>query len=342
MSAGPTISWLPEERIDELKRFVGEQWRADHVLQRDEALLRWQHKSPNTGQLSVLVAEQDERLVAMLGVIRFTACIRGDEGRGGWFTNWIVAPDARGQGLGGRLARHLLEHELDFAGALDANEATQHVLAKADWELRPRMPRWILPVQDDAYTDLVGSPPPRRRGHVRTSNAERWSASDHDRWDAVFRDRISPGFVGCSRDAAYIDWRFVRHPLFRYEILVADAGLAVYRVERVRDSPHSVLRVVDLLGDERTLVALSDALARAADEAAVAFADFFCTTELAGAPLEQAGFVREGALPSPPPRLFQPLEQIGRPLASLFWPPQARAANGLYVSKSDSDLDRPN
>jgi hypothetical protein len=83
-------------------------------------------------------------------------------------------------------------------------------------------------------------------------------------------------------------------------------------------------------------------VADAALDARVAFADFFCTAGGAGAALERAGFVREESLPLRPPRLFQPLELSSRPLASLFWTRNGRTGDELYVTRSDSDLDRPN
>jgi predicted N-acetyltransferase YhbS len=48
----------------------------------------------------VLVAEEEGRLLGMLGFIEFDACVHGDRVPGGWMTNWLVVPEARGRRLG--------------------------------------------------------------------------------------------------------------------------------------------------------------------------------------------------------------------------------------------------
>jgi hypothetical protein len=102
------------------------------------------------------------------------------------------------------------------------------------------------------------------------------------------------------------------------------------------------MRIVDFLGRP----GLAAKLAEAAQAAGVVFADFSCTSAQFGAALEEAGFQREDRLPAELPGRFQPLDFSDRPIVSCFWAaPRLEvdfgADDDLYVTRADSDLDRP-
>jgi len=313
------VDWLPVSRLEELQTFVDEHWRRGHVLARDADLLRWQHRrraDPDT--LAVLVAEEDGRLVAMLGWIEFEACLGEERVPGGWMTNWLVVPEARGRGLGLALVRHAMEHAYDFIGALGANSATLHVLGTAGFA-EVRMHRWVRVFDEDALRALLDGRESPEEAHPRAPGE-------------------TSGFVGACRDEAFLDWRYREHPRFRYELLRDETGFAAYRIEQVAGLPAKVMRVTDLLGGEE----LAQALVEAADRERVAFADFYCTSAGFAAPLELAGFTRRDGLPG----RFQPLDFSDRPIVSNFWVTPRLGVDftggDLYVTRADSDLDRPN
>jgi GNAT superfamily N-acetyltransferase len=358
------IDWLAAGRIHELQTFVEEHWRAGHILARNEELLRWQHRLPDEERLSILVADDAGGIVGMLGFIPFRACVRGDEARGGWMTNWLVVPSRRGEGLGRRLVERVLDREFDLVGALAGNETTQRVLGGLGFWAQASMPRWILVRSTEALAQLLGESASSypdtawrawRSHELLTPPAAElevgsWDAAAGHAWDDVFRRRLATDVIGTWRDSDHIRHRFVEHPVFSYEILVADAGIAVFRIEPVAGGTHSVMRVVDFLADESRAGSLAAALAAAADERGVVFADFFCTSMRFGAAFEEAGFVLEQSLPARLPARFQPLDFSDRALASSFWiGGDARVsaegsieAADLYVTRADSDLDRPN
>jgi hypothetical protein len=147
--------------------------------------------------------------------------------------------------------------------------------------------------------------------------------------------------VAACRDAAFLQRRYAEHPVFRYEVLRDSSGFAAYRIEQVRDSPASVMRIVDFVGGSE----LAATVAGAAQAAGVAFADFSCTSDTFGRPLESAGFQREDRLPAELPGRFQPLDFSDRPIVSCFWAVPRLAvdfgAEDVYVTRADSDLDRP-
>jgi GNAT superfamily N-acetyltransferase len=314
------IDWLPLSRLAELQAFVDEHWRRGHVLARDAELLRWQHRRrSDPDRLAVLVAEEDGRIVAMLGWIEFEACVGDERVPGGWMTNWLVVPEARGRRLGLALVERALEAEYEFVGALGANVATRHVLGGFGFA-EVGMFRWVRVFDADALRELVGGRElPRAEAPAETPGVA--------------------GFVGACRDEDFVRRRYREHPRFRYEVV---GELATYRVETVAGSSARVMRIVDFLGDE----ALAGRLAEAAEAAGVVFADFSCTSARYGAPLEAAGFEREDRLPSALPGRFQPLDFSDRPIVSCFWaaPPLGVdfAGGDLYVTRADSDLDRPN
>ena len=334
------LDWVAVERAAELQRFIDEHWRQGHVLARDEALLRWQHRRlGDPERLAVLVAEDEGRLLGMLGFIEFDACIGDERVPGGWMTNWLVVPEARGRRLGLELVEAALGSQYEFIGALKANSATDHILGRYGFETRG-MHRWVRVFDEEALRELLAG---------KSFPDEAWQA-----WASGQTQRLStesgsepqtstmpvPAVSAC-RDAAFLQWRYEQHPAFRYEVLRDSSGFAAYRIEEVRDSRLKVMRIVDFLGG----APLAAQLAEAAQEAGVVFADFSSTGAQFGAALEGAGFQREDRLPAELPGRFQPLDFSDRPIVSCFWAaPRLGADLGggdLYVTRADSDLDRP-
>jgi GNAT superfamily N-acetyltransferase len=310
------IDWLPLSRVAELQAFVDEHWRHGHVLARDAELLRWQHRRlSDPDRLAVLVAEERGQLVAMLGWIEFDACVGGERVPGGWMTNWLVVPEARGQKLGLALVERALEAEYELVGALAANAATRHVLGGFGFA-EVGMLRWVRVFDADALQELLGG-------------------RELPEAEAPAEARGGTGFVGACRDADFLRRRYREHPSFRYEIVDEKA---VYRIETVAGSSARVARIVDFLGDE----ALAARVAGEAERAGAVFADFYCSSARFGAPLVAAGFTADPGLPG----RFQPLDFSDRPIVSCFWAASRLgidfAGGDLYVTRADSDLDRPN
>jgi hypothetical protein len=326
---GTTIDWWPLERLGELQAFIDERWRRGHVLARDAGLLRWQHRRRRDPErLSILVAARDDRILGMLGLVEFDACADGQRFDGGWMTTWLVVPEARGRRLGLALVDRVLGSEYAFVGALDANAATRHVLGRSGFASVPML-RWIRVLDREALQRLLAMGGP---------STVPWAppASPPPAFDA------NPSFVGGCRDEAFLRRRYEEHPSFEYEVMRRGDGLAVSRVETVAGSSFRVLRIVDFLGPD----ALAEEAVDAARRAGVVFADFSCTSGRFGAPLERTGFTREDRLPEALPARFQPLELSHRPVVSCFWAePRLGIDLGrpdLYVTRADSDLDRPN
>ncbi|MGH9970447.1 MAG: GNAT family N-acetyltransferase [Pyrinomonadaceae bacterium] len=387
MAAGPKLSkselvidWCPGSRISELQDFIQTHWRRDHILTRDEALLRWQyinHKDPD--RLSILIAERDSALVGMLGVIPFGFCFTGRQASAAWLTTWVSSPESRGWQTGISLLQHALRQGHEVVGTLGMNQTTRRLLSALRFQIRDDIPRWVRIVSLEALEALLsGRPTPfspecwsawrgaTQNGHTSSSKTGQsstgvrivdWSESMAERWNRSWREEFAPRQLGTWRDSQFLRWRYLEHPTFRYIVRFAEnpadgdvLGLVVYRVETVRSTDIRVLRVVEFMSRKQAQQLLAAAVVEAGQEAGVAFVDFYCTSPVFVEPLRSVGFVQEDDFVEPLPNLFQPLEYERQRLNGALWAKPAAAsdcvdvfmADDLYLTRADCDQDRPN
>ena len=368
-----SIDWCSADRIDELQRFIETHWQAGHVLSRDRELLRWQHRMPNDhDRLSVAIADSREgKLCGMLGVICVDFCADGQQYPGGWLTQWIVPAAERTHQLGLKLL-NFVTCEIDgMIGTLGGNRLTMGILRALRFHTVDAVPRWIRPGDPEALARLLEAADQSglvdasaaRRTHrspaVEPSPDELEIATYSDvsaaTWDQAWLQRFAPRVRGTWRDAEYLQWRYLDHPRLAYDAQVAIAadgqahGLLVTRLQQVQDRPERVLRIVELLADERAEIKMAEAVATRADEAGVAFCDFYCTSSAAADALERAGFMKELITDVALPSLFQPLDARRSALTGAFHINSSIAFDSreyfnserVYFTLSDADQDRP-
>lgn len=379
------IDWCSLDRLAALQSFIDTHWSPGHVLSRDAALVRWQHRHPtDPDRLAVLVADRGDEMVGILGLIPISFCDHGRRLDAAWLTTWQVRPGRDVQVAGLRLMGDAIRRYA-VVGTIGANAYVMPAFEALGFDTWPQVPRWVR-VLDAPALDALLAPDiypestraawcggadgaaddqePAPTGPVESGAAESeaidWRLVDYRDehaagWDAAWRETFAPDLRGTWRDAAYLDWRYRAHPSFDYSVrLVLDdsgaaCGFAVDRVERLRDRPEVVTRLVEFLATDEAAPALAAdviARARAADATMI---DFFCTGAPFARPLERAGFVREDEMPSALPSLFQPLEPSPRQLRAAFRVAREHGETAeffrspeLYLTRSDCDQDRPN
>jgi GNAT superfamily N-acetyltransferase len=384
VSADIRIAACREEDVPVLMRFIDAHWSAGHVLSRDETLLRWQYDPTRIAGgapqgPSVLLAWHREELVGMLGLTGFDWNAEGIPMTGAWLSQWLVAPEKRSRGVAMWLLVAARALGLEVLATLGANAVSTKVLSTLGWELIPDVPRWIgvmdhrqaaalLTASDVAFAPEVAERLCQRHrvadGMPVLPSAERvdvvrWTPECAGPWDRYWREQLAGTLVGTTRDAAYLRWRYAEHPRFRYELRLARRrvdgsvlGIAVFRVEQVRERPERVLRVVEFLASPEAEGVLAETVAQAGRQQRVAFADFHCSSSRAAHGLKGLGFKLAMAEPGEPafPSRLQPLEGGHCRMTGLVQvPPGQRGkltrlidAGRLYLTKSDGDQDRPN
>jgi hypothetical protein len=356
LDAAPHVELCRDADVPALMRFIGSQWHPDHVLSRDEALLRWQFAPERLlGQRApgptVMLAWLDGEIVGMLGLTGFEFNVLGERYPAMWLSQWSVAPAHRRHNVALRLMWAARDLRLDAVATLGAHAFSVQLLARLGLELIPSLPRWVGVFDVAAAAELVYEANPTLglaaaaalcRNHVVQPptgakpmdglRAVDWSPATAEAWDRCWNGLLAGRVVGACRDAAYLTWRYVSHPRFEYRLRCAQRasdgaveGIVVWRVERVRDRATTVLRIVEFLGSPAAEAVLVRSVLEGARDSGAAVGDFYCASARAAEALARAGFQRA---PAPPagvgfPSRFQPLESQYFPMTTLVRLPGA-------------------
>jgi hypothetical protein len=309
----------------------------------------------------------------MLGLSGFVLNHDGTESPGVWLSNWYVDKECRGQNVALRLLLSVRDLGYDAIGSVGLNEVSARLLGS---DVLVRLPRWIGVLDAESTATLLATSgsapdtlrswcdqvliraePPAPSGH--DVDVVVWSSPLAGAWDSFWASYLAPTFVGTKRDARYLQWRYLEHPRFTYEVHVAReprsgavAGCTVFRVEQVLDREEKVLRVVEFMAGPEAEGSLAQAVLQAGRQHRVSYADFYCSSARCARGLESVGFVletRDGDSPTLPTRLC-PLETGSFAMTVALRPPPALRGRlehllrtgRLYLTKSDGDQDRPN
>ena len=360
------VEFCRNEDVPALRDFIATHRRSNHILSRDEALLRWQFapqrlgRAPDAGP-TVLLARLDGAIVGMIGLTGFDLNLGRNSVPAAWLSQWLVAPRYRDQMAGLRLVWAAKQQGLPLATA-GANSIAARLLERIGLTPLPALERWLGVFQVAAAARLAPTADLavfRRHeianGTTTTPRGLRlvaWTERTAAAWDRCWTDHIRQRYIGACRDAAFLRWRYLEHPCFSYQVRFvqreADGsvlGLVVWRVEQIAEYSTCVLRVVDLLGVSDAEEVLARVVRHAGNEVQAAWADFYCSAETFAAPLRRIGFrlADQTSGPNPFPTRLQPVERGSHPIVPLWrLPDEAPRSHTVYCTKSDGDQDRPN
>lgn len=349
------------DQLPALQDFFARVYRPDYVFAVDPAFLRWQFGGGAEGasvndRYHVKVAWLEGRIVGCLGYIPVEVSIAGLLRSGAWTANWIVEEDQRRLGLGPLLMRDLTR-QFDVTLVVGVSHEARELLPRLGWTDFGELQRYVRVLDRRAAAMLTATgeldsrarpPSPVPSPDLDVEALERFHADVTGFWDERSEaERVA----GTRRSAGYLNWRYADHPAGGYRLFEARRngrvrGVAVYRVESVRDMPVRVGRLVELFSESPAEAALVDAVLHDAHTQDVAFVDFFCSYPGVSEAMSRAGFVEcEDPAAVGLPSLFQPIDRRRRGIpfmAYLAKDPQAQAVRSWYVTKGDGDQDRPN
>ena len=167
-------------------------------------------------------------------------------------------------------------------------------------------------------------------------------------------DHAQVQFNHFSREQPFLQWRYLRHPVYTYKqffVHSADAGsghgVYVCLREELGVEGLRMLHVLDCVGDGRDMPSAVSFIHHYCTANNFHVADFYCTATRISRYFSSSGWfsmVDDGCFRFP--HLFSPLEFRDPPTTSLiYWTRldmlELSDTSNLYVTKQDADLDRP-
>jgi hypothetical protein len=249
----------------------------------------WQYRrNPNNPgkEPEIWIAREGPAIVGQYATMPVRLAVRGEEVRGSWGMDVMVAPERQRQGLGEVLFRTWDRHVGASLG-LGLSESSYRLFQKLRWPdvgpvpcfVKPltrralRRPNWPVPV--NRLVSALTLPVVMIVARTRPLRAEvrliqRFDESFTELWDEL-KGKFD---FAVRRDAAYLNWKYVSAPHVRYAIAALrrddrNVGYAVYR--HIHEPRGRVTLLVDFLADpddERgvsTLLRWIDREARQAD-----------------------------------------------------------------------------
>lgn len=333
--------------------FIVSSYRDPNYVMLSPAFLRWQfldNPANDTGDYTLwLVAHRDE-IVAQLGFVPFLGVTpSGEHLQGAYPINLMVRPEYRSVGLGAVLLGRLLKQYPCVVNP-GVNQAAAVLGEGLGMSNLGFLSRYIAVIDARAARALAidGRLP---QGVAEAAPAEvaaaRAIASTKVPEEAGAGLAFPQPAYGAERNRAFLRWRYESHPAFTYEFLFSRdyQSVLVFHEERERGTGALILRVVDVLARPEHQLALFCEVVFAGKARGAAIVDFFCSLDRYDAALKAAGFFNEAEhSDSRIAALFQPLDfrKTGiRVLASC--PGWSNGSLGdWYITKADSDQDRPN
>jgi GNAT superfamily N-acetyltransferase len=357
-----TVSFVDchSELLPSLQAFLARVYRPDYVLRINETLFRWQFGETPVSKRDlyhIKVALLEGKIAGCLGYVPVEVSLGDRVVRGAWTANWVVDPDWHRFGLGVLLMRELTR-QFDITLVVGLSRDSRTLLPRMGWNDFGELTRYICILDAQkarALTETGGLEwpegtlsedcgPPQG---VLVKVVDHFSDEATRLWDKTW----GASAAGTRRSAQFLNWRYAHHPVFDYRLFEVRrngqlSGLAVYRVEQVRNVPVRMGRIVELVAEsslEKCLLKTVIDDARSQDVVAL---DFFCSSRRFSSVMARCGFLAGGDKATDQiPTLFQPIDRrrTGIPfMAYLRNVPDATEFRDWYVTKGDGDQDRPN
>jgi GNAT superfamily N-acetyltransferase len=312
----------------------------------------WQYREnpeaeANGDAPEIWVAREGERILGQYASMPVALWWQGREVRASWGMDVFVRPEARGKGVGARLFLAWADH-VDVAlglGLTPSSYALFHKLGFADVGPVPFFRTWLDPAAvlarrlGWALGHVLGAgvrlglwlrTRQPRVGGVTVRSIESFGPEYDELWA-----RTRASHVMCvRRNAAYLNWKYVRCPHRRYDLWEARreervVGFAVSRHEEYRGLRLGwIVDVYADAGDSEARGALLKAILASFRAAGVARAQAFAMSRALARDLRRMGFVGGSS-----PMQFCVRRRAGVPELS-------GDPGGWHVVFGDSDMDR--
>jgi hypothetical protein len=373
------IKLASNEEYASVSSFINEYWKKNHAYVESKSLFDWTFlNNPNwlSSNYSISIALNNGAIDGMLGTIPFELNIYGKSFKACWLVNWLLLPHAR-KGRTGLKLLNIFSKNLKYDTiSFGINDTVARLYSSLKWQEMPTMPRmvWINPdfssdaeillakLYPNAGNDLIVRFVQSHSTEFKTINNpafDSFESINEKTWNKRGWDNLKVKTIGCSRDSKYLIWRYLEHPIYKYNSIVVDdginVGLLIWRLDKASNFAHANLssdsyqfaRIVEFLpNSEFNALKLLSIFIQCMKESGIQAADFYCYNKEICNLISKMGFmVMRETTGIQFPNYTQPLS-VGSPIRSATKLNDSYASVGSsgdwYWTKSDSDQDRPN
>ena len=331
-----------------IREFYTRLWSRKIALS-DEDFYNWQFVLPpdNNLQDHCVLAVSGNEIIGVMGLNVRVFSLNGCKYRGAELTTWIVDPKFAGLGAGAKMLA-FIQSEFDILIGMGITDQALSVYMRSGFRYLASIPRFIKILDVEAISTYgscskLGKKLIKKWRPVVTSNI---LVQDVD-W--LSESEMNFEFNGFDRSVKSLRWRYSNHPYFNYKSVRIQNDQSfcyvVFREEKC--SGFTILRVVDILGDECNFHLATQFIDNYIIDNNIAVADFFCTASRVNQYLIGSGWfsiLDDKSVQFP--HLFQPIELRMPATTSLIYWSKIAEINfyniyDLYITKSDADFDRP-
>jgi len=373
------IKLASNEEYASVSSFINEYWKKNHAYVESKSLFDWTFlNNPNwlSSNYSISIALNNGAIDGMLGTIPFELNIYGKSFKACWLVNWLLLPHAR-KGRTGLKLLNIFSKNLKYDTiSFGINDTVARLYSALKWQEMPTMPRmvWINPdfssdaeillakLYPNAGNDLIVRFVQSHSTEFKTINNpafDSFESINEKTWNKRGWDNLKVKTIGCSRDSKYLIWRYLEHPIYKYNSIVVDdginVGLLIWRLDKASNFAHANLssenyqfaRIVEFLpNSEFNALKLLSIFIQCMKESGIQAADFYCyNKEICNLISKMGLMVMRETTGIQFPNYNQPLS-VGSPIRSATKLNDSYASVGSsgdwYWTKSDSDQDRPN
>lgn len=333
------------EEVEDLVRYIHENWSENHILFTSRALLDWQHKSKCGNYYNFVIARsiKSKKICGVLGFIpssHFSNALH--KYKEVWPVLWIINEGPSYVGLGFALFNFLIkEYGFKSIYSISISESSLPIYEKMGFSIGYYSQLAIINSNLNNYQiasidNKFKAPRLTEDKHYNLCNINE---------NSVNTELSDPNLYGYSviKNVDYFINRYLKHPIFNYRFfgIYRDLKLCAFIVTRVvKHKQRSVIRVVDIQGDvvsiTKTTKQFHDMLVKENHEY-IDIMQFGLPEKL----FIKSGFVKaESHKNIVIPDYFEPF--VRNNIKIIFARKTEKLNNQIIMFKGDADQDRPN
>tara|TARA_Y100000310_G_scaffold345408_1_gene464651 strand:- start:4507 stop:5601 length:1095 start_codon:yes stop_codon:yes gene_type:complete len=358
-----TVRQFKKQDFEKLAEFVKKHFHEKYILS-DEKFFEWQYLSnPYTNDYAFFLLEKDENIYGYIGMVPLDCKIGDSTVQLNTFVNLFVDERVRSLGFGTLLIKRAME-EKSPAMVIGYNPDSFSIYQKlGDWRGLGKFYRYAYIFNQDSVKKLL--PADVTKHHIILNKGAKHDGSEESHglifeqiktfdksFDDFWKSVRSRYVITTERTSIYMNWRYANHPHFKYNIQIAKKdnqimGYIIYRIETVDN--FSIVRIVDFVSQEQVqTVILQNFLSEVRTQADMA--DFMFSGQQYHETLKKLGFFDVcGTSFEKFPIYFNPIDYSKNYINFCAWKKQESIdknvfynRNNWYLTKGDSDQDRPN